>query len=362
MEAFKKYGVANIKDLRVEMMLEYVHSELVPKLMLMLMLMREGPLFDDNGDEERVVVGVQAEQQIASTTTKEAFLQAFRLPNLGITTITRWMHACGFRKKSARSVILWMVTNDQKQLHTERPAVFTRQYLNDEVRAHRWIQITLVESQELELNGSIALNCGCNYNDDDVDMVEYHIDTSYVFKERLHLLPFGGNLSVRKPVDTKTVIYFGQDEAIIKQFLFLTKMWVGPHRERPLLPEDEGSGTMISAFICREYGLIRDVPPEILLEANARRMGQRYADLEAATEILGSADKRPLTQDKSPFLVLFEYDENREGYWAYNNMVLQFEVAVDVPLQVLHPSYDFIFMFDHSAGHSKRRPDGLNQH
>ena len=33
MHAFKKHGVANIKDLRVEMMLEYVSNELVPKLM-----------------------------------------------------------------------------------------------------------------------------------------------------------------------------------------------------------------------------------------------------------------------------------------------------------------------------------------
>ena len=263
MEAFKKYGVANIKDLRVEMMLEYVHSELVPKLMLM----REGPLFDDNGDDERVVVGVQAEQQIAPA-TKEAFLQAYRLPNLGITTITRWMHACGFRYKK-REKHYFVDGHERPETIAYRP-VFTRQYLNDEVRAHRWIQITLVESQELELNGSIALNCGYNYVDDDVDMmVEYHIDASYVFEERLNLLPFGGNLSVRKPVDAKTVIYVGQDEAIFKQFLFLTKMWVGPHGERPLLPKDEGAGTMISAFICRKYGLIREVPPEILLEAHA---------------------------------------------------------------------------------------------
>ena len=83
------------------------------------------------------------------------------------------------------------------------------------------------------------------------------------------MLPFGGNLSVRKPIDARTVISVGQDEAIFKQFTFLTKMWVGPHGERPLLPKDEGAGTMISAFICRKYGLIREVPPEILLEAHA---------------------------------------------------------------------------------------------
>jgi hypothetical protein len=34
MDAFKRHDVANIKDLRVEMMLEYVHHELVPKLMV----------------------------------------------------------------------------------------------------------------------------------------------------------------------------------------------------------------------------------------------------------------------------------------------------------------------------------------
>ena len=28
----------------------------------------------------------------------------------------------------------------------------------------------------------------------------------------------------------------------------------------------------------------------------------------------------------------------------------------------MHPSYDFVFLFDHSAGHAKQRPDGLNQH
>ena len=28
----------------------------------------------------------------------------------------------------------------------------------------------------------------------------------------------------------------------------------------------------------------------------------------------------------------------------------------------MHPSYDFVFLFDHSSGHAKQRPDGLNQH
>ena len=70
-------------------------------------------------------------------------------------------------------------------------------------------------------------------------MVEYHFDTSHTFEDRLSKLRFGGNLSVRKPIDSKTVIYVGQDEAIFKPFLFLSKMWVGPSGQCPLLLKDE---------------------------------------------------------------------------------------------------------------------------
>ena len=42
-------------------------------------------------------------------------------------------------------------------------------------------------------------------------------------------------------------------------------------------------------------------------------------------------------------------------------MVLQFEDAVDV-LKVMHPEFDFVFLFNHSAGHARQRPDGFNQH
>ncbi len=271
------------------------------------------------------------------------------------------MHACGFRYKK-REKHYFVDGHERPETIAYRP-VFTMKYLGFEIRAHRWLQMTLVESKELESNGSITRYCGFNYVADNngVDMVEYHVDASYEFEERLQLLPFGGNLSVRKPTGSKTVILLGQDEAIFKEFLFVTKMWVGPCGERPLLPKDEGTGTMISTFICREHGRIREISAEILDEVNTQRAGQHYADPEAAIEILGSSNKRPLTPDKSPFLLFFEYGENREGYWAYNNMVLQFEDVIDV-LKVMHPAYDFVFLFDHSACHAKQRPDGLNQH
>jgi hypothetical protein len=55
-----------------------------------------------------------------------------------------------------------------------------------------------------------------------------------------------------------------QDEAIFKQFLFVSKMWTGPNGERPLLPKDEGAGIKISSFICREHGILREIDERTL--------------------------------------------------------------------------------------------------
>ncbi len=278
-----------------------------------------------------------------------------------MTTVARWMHACGFKYKK-REKHYFVDGHQRPETIAYRP-VFTKGYLDLEIRAHRWLQITLEKSIELEASKNLAINCGFNYvTDDGVAMAEYHIDSSTgtFFDEQLRQLPLGGNLSVRKPIGTNFVMFVGQGEAIFKQFLFHSMMWVGPSGERPLLHKDEEIGTMISAFICRELGLVRRISEQVLDEVNFQRQGKQYADREAAIEILGSTNKSPLTHDKSPFLVFIEYGENREGYWTYNNTVLQFEDAVDV-LKVMYPAVDFVFLFDHSSGHSKQQPDGLNQ-
>jgi hypothetical protein len=96
MKAFKNHGVANINDLRVKMVLEYIHNKLVPKLMLK----QDGCLFTDDGEHSDAVKGVlaEADKTVTPTTSKEAFLQSYGLSNSRITTTARWMHAfCGFR-------------------------------------------------------------------------------------------------------------------------------------------------------------------------------------------------------------------------------------------------------------------------
>ena len=172
-------------------------------------------------------------------------------------------------------------------------------------------------------------------------------------------LPMGGNFSVRRDANQPMVMMFGQDEAIFKMYLFNPKMWKGPNGQRPLLPKDEGLGIMLSAFVCREYGLIHEITDDLLQRVNATRAGKKYYDEEAAKEVYGDATKPEIKSDNLPFLTYFEYGENKEGYWNYNRMVCQLEDVIDV-LKEMHPAYLFVFLFDHSSGHAKQRKDGLN--
>ena len=50
---------------------------------------------------------------------------------------------------------------------------------------------------------------------------------------------------------------------------------------------------------------------------------------------------------------------NNEGYWNSQHMAIQFEDVVDC-LKVLHPNYEFVFLFDHSQGHNWKRKGGLD--
>jgi hypothetical protein len=80
----------------------------------------------------------------------------------------------------------------------------------------------------------------------------------------------------------------------------------------------------------------------------------------------GSAEKQPITREQfdndlvdSPFLKSFRYGKNHEGYWTNRHMKLQLEDVVDC-LRVAFPDFDFLFLFDQSSGHTKKRDDGLS--
>ena len=61
----------------------------------------------------------------------------------------------------------------------------------------------------------------------------------------------------------------------------------------------------------------------------------------------------------SPFSYELEYGIGHEGYWSYEHMVLQVEDCVDI-LQHTYPQFELLFLLDHSNGHDRMRPNGLN--
>ena len=92
-----------------------------------------------------------------TTTLANEDIAAFQA-TLSITTISRWMHAVGFRYKK-REKHYFVDGHERPETIAYRP-IFTNKYLSFELRTHRWIQITKVDSKLLESNGDIAENCG----------------------------------------------------------------------------------------------------------------------------------------------------------------------------------------------------------
>ena len=154
------------------------------------------------------------------------------------------------------------------------------------------------------------------------------------------------------------LVILGQDESIFNQYMMKPKNWIDTiSGKRPLLPKSQGATLMVSAFQCREFGFGLDLTEDMLSKINERRLGTKYCDTLAAIEVNQTSDKQRLTE--SPFVRYIDVGENREGYWDYNLMVLQLEDVVDC-LQVIRPDFDYLFLFDHSSGHAKKRIGGLD--
>ncbi len=172
---------------------------------------------------------------------------------------------------------------------------FVQRYLTYERRMFRWIQIPLDEALELEEAGRIPKHAGYHYNhpENGEAMVEYHVNTSNLFQERMSKeTTYGGNGSVRYDEEGRMLIIWGHDEAIIKQFTLTTKGWVGPNGETAIVPKDDGAGIMLSAFQCREFGFGLQMSEQDHALVNEYRKDKNYIDKDAAKEKCGDAKKK----------------------------------------------------------------------
>ena len=281
--------------------------------------------------------------------------EMYRSKTLNIKTVQNWMKKLGFKFEPRRKSY-YADTHESKE-NVEYRSKFIDTYFEYELLAHCWHSISESERNIMISEGKLGSDSGYKYELDDGVYYEYHVDDHPLFQAACDHLEFGGNLSVRKPNDKKKVMMMGQDEAIMKQHLLTLLTWTLPDGSRPLSPKDEGYGLMLSGFTLRELGFGFTIPPMALKEINAIRKTQKYSDETAALEINGTVMKPKLTT--SPFLRFLQYGKNQSGYWTYNHMVLQMEDCVDC-LKFLYPDFNFVFFMDHSNGHNRMRPDGLN--
>jgi len=113
---------------------------------------------------------------------------------------------------------------------------------------------------------------------------------------------------------------------------------------------------MLSAFQSRDFGFGLPVPQDILDVVNEQCHQQNYCDTNAATEVFGCIKKKSLSE--SPFVQTITVGANNDGYWTSYHMAVQLEDCVDC-LKIMYPGYEFVFLFDHSQGHVKKRTGAL---
>ena len=148
MDAFKRYGVVHLKDMSIELMHSYVHDSLIPTAMKSL-----GQAFDEDTTSNN-----NLEKNSVTAATKESYLRIYALKCISMSTIVRWIHVVGFRYQNRAKH--YCVDGHEKVTTLEYRPAYTKRYLDLEVQAHRWIQVSIDESKILEVQGYVAKDTG----------------------------------------------------------------------------------------------------------------------------------------------------------------------------------------------------------
>ena len=266
---------------------------------------------------------------------------------------------------------------------------FISAYLEYELRCYRWVHVSEEAALRLELpppdedddtrTEVLPGNQELYHSYEVLDangrarkMREYHVDVFIGSLLEVFVDPecrrFGGNLSVRKPDNIRPLLIFGQDEAVFYQYAASSKGWRGSKGQHVLRQKGTGEAIMISAFVSDATGGHPDITPEVIERANSMRQGSNYQSNDAIMTVRDNSDtsKHLFTMEQfeaaimdSPLLKMFRHGANHEGYWNGNKMKMQFEDAVDL-VKALFPGHDFLFLFDQSSGHTKKKEDGLD--
>ena len=189
--------------------------------------------------------------------TKEEMLAYLGLKSISPSTVWNWMQLLGYKYSETKKC--YYVDGHENEENINARKRFIADYWRNEIRAHRWVQLSEEQAHELENDPKDPLRKGLyhSYIKDGVAMREYHVDMHVRLVEFVspELLIYGGNLSVRKSPTSRPVMFIGQDESAFHQFVFPKRQWVGPDGTRLILPKGQGEGYMASGFQAREFGL-----------------------------------------------------------------------------------------------------------
>jgi hypothetical protein len=109
-------------------------------------------------------------------------------------------------------------------------------------------------------------------------------------------------------------------------------------------------------ILIRSLIMLMDTREKMWFGIETSSASQRYLHTKAALEI-----HKVMTKPESPFVKYFHIGVYNEGYWnSFHMVLLQLEDIVGCMLQVLHPEFDVVFLFDHSQGHSRKREGTLD--
>jgi hypothetical protein len=345
MDAIMQFGVKNLTTLSVESTQAFCHDTLIPQLL-------------EQWRSDTAQSRTDLIERDNPLLTKEMFMNEHHLTTLSIPTCWRWLHRLGFTHNTQRKG--YYVDGHERSDVVDSRNIFCEIYLTDvEPRCLRWI---VVSQRELETTHAI-LNRELGYrfiDEDGESQVEFHVDyflASHQNEENDLLEGKNPSMSVRAPPGSIPIEVFGQDESVFSQFMFPTKSWIGPNQEHGLFPKSLGEGLMISAFVSRDSGFGMPVTPEQLDEINRSRLGTDYIDKAAAIQIYSTAGKPPLKE--TPFVRSLLIGATKGGYWNSFHMAIQLEDVVDC-LKILRPGFEFVFLFDHSQGHARKKDGALD--
>jgi hypothetical protein len=252
------YCISNLADLTVELARNELVTRIIPKCML---LERQE---QDNDDEDEMTThhnesthptgegngastaetfeesgnqnNADDESQMPNT-IKDSILMAYNDKPISMSTVWRWLKRLGFDYCSRRKSF-FVDGHERPDVVLYRNEFCTNYLSKLEPQTHRWIQVTkeTVERWKLEKripNDESTAARGYAYRDQssEEDMMEFHVDDFdflHSVADEMGFGAVGGNLSVRKPPNTKPLMIFGQDESVFNQFLLKSSFWRGP--------------------------------------------------------------------------------------------------------------------------------------